>query len=58
MPVKTQNQDAKFLTTWLGGRGRGVARPAVSFSLATLRILLWDNEGYPPKGSTEYTFLF
>lgn len=35
-----------------------MARAGVSFSLATLRILLWDNEGYLPKGSTEYSFLF
>lgn len=33
-----------------------MARAGVSFSLA-LRILLWDNEGYLPKGSTEYSFL-
>jgi len=35
-----------------------VARAGVSFGLTTLRILLWDDEGYLPKGSAEYTFLF
>ena len=34
-----------------------VARAGVSFGLTTLRILLWDDEGYLPKGSAEYTFL-
>ena len=40
-----------------GAREGRVARAGVSFGLTTLRILLWDDEGYLPKGSAEYTFL-
>ena len=43
---------------WGWGRVWRVARAGVSFGLTTLRILLWDDEGYLPKGSAEYTFLF
>ena len=34
-----------------------MARAGVSFGPTTLRIVLWDTEGYLPKGSAEYTFL-